>query len=85
MIKQFLAFLLLAIKLSAFTQIISPEWSFTLDSKPTHFILYDSESDRLAEIAVAKTPNQVMLLSNTGDSILWAYQSRSLLNNLAVL
>lgn len=71
--------------LFSYSPIIIPEWSLTLNSSPKQMILYDIEGDRLAEIVIAKIPNQVMLLTNTGDSILWNYQTRSMVTCLSLL
>ena len=65
--------------------IFVPEWSVELNSLPADMILYDIEGDRLAEIAVAQKPNRVILLSNTGDSTLWIFQTPTEVERLAVL
>jgi hypothetical protein len=80
-----LVIILFVSKSIAFTPIFVPEWSIKLNSLPKDVILYDIEGDRLAEIAVALEPNRVILLSNTGDSILWVYQTQTEIDLLAVL
>lgn len=72
----------------AYQPVLFPEWSFpisSLHSELKDVVLYDMDNDRLSEVGIALTPNQIMVLANTGDSILWRYQTLSPVAKLAVL
>ncbi|MDH5684145.1 MAG: hypothetical protein OEZ20_06760 [candidate division WOR-3 bacterium] len=69
----------------AYSPVIVPQWSYQPNSLPRQAILYDIENDRLAEIAIAQEPNQLVVLANTGDSILWTFQTPTKINQLAVI
>lgn len=69
----------------AYSPIFVPEWSWQTTSPPVDLVLYDIDDDRLAEIAIAQAPNRIIILNNTGDSILWTFQTSSAITRLAVL
>lgn len=69
----------------AFSPVLVLEWSNPINSLPKHLVFFDTENDRLPEIAVAINPNRVILFSNTGDSVLWSFRSPYPVSKLAVL
>ncbi len=70
---------------SASVPALVTEWSFPINSLPKDIIFFDIEDDRLAEIAIALDRNQIIVLNNTGDSILWSLKTISPIVKLAVL
>ena len=69
----------------AYSPVLVLEWSNFINSLPKHLVFYDIENDRLPEIAVAINPNRVILLTNTGNSVLWSFQSPTTVSKLTIL